>query len=79
MIGASGNNQKERPSTYPFLEDFLALWIDAAEYAKVPVTEDVIRAQATTIQQELKSTSMGVDEPYYGFEMSNGWLKRFKN
>lgn len=77
MIGASGNKQKERPSTYPFLEHFLALWIDAAEYAKVPVTDDVIRAQATTIRQELES--MGVDEPYDGFEMSNGWLKRFKN
>jgi len=59
------------------LEHFLALWIDAAEYAKVPVTNDIIRAQAGIIQQELDR--VGVNEPYDGFEMSNGWLKRFKN
>ena len=59
------------------MENFLALWIDAAEYAKVPVTNDIIRAQATIIQQELER--VGVDEPYDGFEMSNGWLKQFKN
>ena len=59
------------------MEHFLALWIDAAEYAKVPVTDDIIRAQAKVIQQELERIE--VDEPYDGFEMSNGWLRRFKN
>ena len=59
------------------MEHFRALGIDAAEYAKVPVTDDIIRAQAGIIQQELDR--VGVDEPYDGFEMSNEWLKRFKN
>jgi len=53
------------------------LWIDAAEYAKVPVTDDIIRAQAKIIQEELERVN--VNEPYDGFEMSNGWLQRFKN
>ncbi|CUS07543.1 unnamed protein product [Tuber aestivum] len=75
--GTTGNKQKERASSYPFLEHFLALWIDAAEYAKVQVTDDIIRAQARIIQEELVRAN--VDKPYDGFEMSNGWLQRFKN
>ena len=59
------------------MEHFLALWIGAAEYAKVAVTDDIIHAQAGIIQQELDG--VGVDELYNAFEMSNGWLKRFKN
>jgi len=58
------------------LEHFLGLWIDAAEYAEVPVTDDIIRVQAGIIQQELGR--VGVDEHYDGFEMSNAWLKQFK-
>jgi len=59
------------------LEHFLALWIDAPECAKVPVTDNIIRAQAKIIQKELERIE--IDEPYDGFEMSNGWLPRFKN
>jgi len=51
--------------------------MDAAEYAKVPITDNVIRAQVTTIRQELENVD--VDKSYDGFKMSNGWLKRFKN
>ncbi|KAG0134078.1 hypothetical protein HOY82DRAFT_602923 [Tuber indicum] len=68
----AGNKQKERTSTYPFLEHFLTLWINAAEYAKVSVTDDNIRAQATIIQKELERIE--VDKLYDGFKMSNGWL-----
>jgi len=76
-IGTIGKKQKERGSSYPFLEHFLALWIDAAEYAKVLVTDDIIRVQAKIIQEELKRVD--VNALYDGFEMSNGWLQCFKN
>ena len=69
--------QKNRIESYPFLEHFLALWMDAAEYARVPVTDEIIRTQAKIIQTKLENA--GVEEPYDGFEMSNGWTQRFKN
>lgn len=58
------------------MEYFLALWIDTAEEARVSVTDDVIRMQAEIIQSKL--TDAGADEQYDGFEMSGGWLSRFK-
>ena len=71
------SKQKNRIESYPFLEHFLALWIDAAEYAQIPVTDNIIRTQAKIIQAKLES--VGVEEPYDGFERSNGWTQRFKN
>ena len=51
--------------------------MDAAEYARIPVTDEIIRTQAKIIQARLEDA--GVEEPYDGFEMSNGWTQRFKN
>lgn len=76
ILGPNANKQKARTAQCPFLEHFLTLWIDAAEYARVPVTDDIIRAQATIIQRQLKNA--GIDEGYDSFEMSGGWLFNFK-
>jgi len=43
--------------------------MDAAEYARVLVTDEIIRTQAKIIQTRLENA--GVEEPYDGFEMSN--------
>lgn len=51
--------------------------MDAAEYARIPVTDEIIRTQAKIIQARLEDA--GVEELYDGFEMSNGWTQRFKN
>lgn len=59
------------------LEHFLALWIDAAEEAQVPVTDEIIRTQGGIIQAKLVDSGV-TDEQYDGFEMSGGWLARFK-
>lgn len=55
------------------MEHFLALWINAIEYAKVQVIDDIIRAQAKIIQEELEKVN--IDEPYDSFEILNGWLQ----
>lgn len=54
----------------------LVKWIDAAEYERVPVTDDVIRSQAMVIQQTL--SRIGCEEDYTSFELLQGWLARFK-
>lgn len=54
----------------------LAKWVDAAEYAKVPVTDDVLRAQSLVVQEKL--AEIGCEEIYSEFTMSNGWLQKFK-
>ena len=75
--GPAAKKQKDQTASFPFLEHFLALWIDEAEEARVLVTDDIIRIQADIIQSKL--TDAGVDEQYDGFEMSSGWLARFKS
>lgn len=59
------------------MEHFLSLWIDAAEIARVPVTDDIIRSQARIVQGQLKNA--GVEEDYTNFELSAGWLYNFKS
>lgn len=54
----------------------LAKWVDAAEYARVPVTDNVLRAQSLVIQERL--TEIGCEEIYSEFTMSNGWLQKVK-
>ena len=51
--------------------------MDAAEYARIPVSDEIIHTQAKIIQARLEDAA--VEEPYDGFEMSNGWTQRFKN
>lgn len=59
------------------MEHFLTLWINAAESACIPVTNDIIRSQAKIVQQQLNNA--GVDEDYENFEMSPAWLQNFKS
>lgn len=68
--------KKERAALFPILEFLLAKWIDAAEFANVPVTDDVLRAQARVIQAKL--IAIGCEEDYTGFFLSPGWLQKFK-
>jgi len=51
--------------------------MDAAKYARIPVTDEIIHTQAKIIQAKLEDAE--VEEPYDGFEMSNGWAQRSKN
>lgn len=51
--------------------------MDAAEYASIPVTDEIIRSQAKIIQARLQDEA--VKELYARFEMSNRWTQRFKN
>jgi len=68
--------KKERAALFPILEFLLAKWVDAAEFANVPVTDDVLRAQAEVIQTKL--IAIGCEEDYTGFALSPGWLQKFK-
>ena len=76
LVGPSANKQNNRASCYPILEHLLSIWIDAAEYASVSVTDEIIYAQAKVVIGQL--TDRGVDEGYESFDFSSGWLHRFK-
>jgi len=76
LLEAKGQMKKERAALFPMLEFLLAKWVDAAEFANVPVTDDVLRAQAEVIQTKL--IAIGCDEDYTGFVLSTGWLQKFK-
>lgn len=62
IIGPNANKQKSRAAQYPFMEHFLAFWINVAEFACVPITDDIIHSQAKIVQQQLNNA--GVDEDY---------------
>lgn len=74
--GPESQKKKARKAQFPIFEFLLVKWIDAAEYERVPVTDDVIRSQAIVIQQTL--SKIGCEEDYTNFELSQGWLARFK-
>ncbi|CUS08285.1 unnamed protein product [Tuber aestivum] len=59
--------QKGKPS---------AKWVDVAEFVNVPITNDVLQAQAAVIQTKLME--IGYEEDYTGFALSPGWLQKFK-
>jgi len=42
LLGAKGQMKKKRAALFSMLEFLLAKWVDAAEFANVPVTDDVI-------------------------------------
>lgn len=71
-IGPTSNKQKSRNAQHPFMQHFLSLWIDAAELARVPVTDHIIHSQAKIVQIQLKNA--GVEEDYENFELSARWL-----
>ena len=75
-IGPEAQKQKTRKAQYPIFEFLLAKWVDAAEEGKVPVTDDVLRAQSLVIQEKLIEISC--EEDYADFAFSGGWLRRFK-
>ena len=70
LLGAKGQMKKKRAALFSMLEFLLAKWVDAAEFANVPVTDDVLRAQAEVIQTKL--IPIGCDEDYTGFVLSTG-------
>jgi len=76
MAGPEAVRRKARKAQFPIFEFLLAKWVDAAEYARVPVTDDVLRAQSLVVQDHL--TKIGCEEIYSEFTMSNGWLQKFK-
>ncbi|RPB08692.1 DDE-domain-containing protein [Morchella conica CCBAS932] len=64
---------------FPIFEYLLVTWIDAAEAARQPITDEAIRAQGKRIQERLSSSSADeCRETYDSFEMSSGWLQGFK-
>ncbi|KAH8155117.1 uncharacterized protein LAJ45_00126 [Morchella importuna] len=77
--GAEANKKKSRPAMFPIFEYLLVTWIDAAEAARQPITDEAIRAQGKRIQERLSSSSADeCRETYDSFEMSSGWLQGFK-
>lgn len=75
--GAEANKKKSRPAMFPIFEYFLVSWIDAAETARMPITDEVIRAQGKKIADRL-GVIEECKENYDNFEMSSGWLQGFK-
>lgn len=75
--GAEANKKKSRPAMFPIFEYFLVSWIDAAETARMPITDEVIRAQGKKIADRLGVIDE-CKENYDNFEMSSGWLQGFK-
>lgn len=62
---------------FPIFEYLLVSWIDAAEAARMPITDEVIRSQGKKIQDRLTDIEE-CKETYDNFEMSSGWLQGFK-
>ena len=75
-LGAKGQMKKEPAALVPIHEFLLAKWVEAAEFANVLVTHDVLRAQAEVIQTKLIDISC--EEDYTGFALSPGWLQKFR-
>jgi len=68
--------KKEQAALFHILEFLLAKWVDVAEFANVPVTNDALRTKAEVIQTTL--IAIGCEEDYTGFALSLGWLQKFK-
>ena len=81
--GASALRMKERRELFPIFERVLAEWIEKAIVAKVLVSDEIIKEQGRILIQELGQRVVMAhiqhfEENYTGFELSNGWLGRFK-
>ena len=82
-IGAAANRMKGRQEQFPIFERVLAEWIEKAVVAKVLISDEIIREQGRILMLELDQRIhmcqiQHFEENYYRFEMSNGWLGRFK-
>lgn len=81
--GASAIKMKDRREQFPIFERLLAEWIAKAIFAKVLISDEVIKEQGRTLIWELGQRCMMADilhfeENYTGFELSSGWLAGFK-
>ena len=82
-MGSSAIRVKNRPERFPIFEWLLAEWIQKAIFAKVLISDEVIKEQGRTLMWEVEQR-VGIadiqnnEENYMGFELSNGWLVKFK-
>ena len=76
--GMTALKKKGRSAQFPVFEQLLASWIDKASNAKVVINDEIIKAQARLLIEELQDLENDIDENYTGFELSSGWLYGFK-
>ncbi|KAF8446936.1 hypothetical protein BGX38DRAFT_1270766 [Terfezia claveryi] len=77
LEGASAVKIKHRLELFPIFERLLAEWIEKATYAKVLISDEVIKEQGRNLIIELEqrvniADIQDFEEDYTGFELSNG-------
>ncbi|CAG8473352.1 9263_t:CDS:2, partial [Dentiscutata heterogama] len=71
-LNLSSNNadlKRQRAGKFPLLEEALALWVSRANSTYQTITDTIIQYKATQLMEGLEVT---------GFNVSDGWLSKFK-